>query len=101
MQVVYGGTGYEQQRKAIEEQGVDILIGTPGRLIDYFKQHVFDLRAIQVLVMDEADRCDELLFMRSGVVIARGTSDALRESAGTTDLEQAFLHFAGDVEVTR
>ena len=52
-------------------------------------------------VMDEADRCDELLFMRSGVVIARGTSDALRESAGTTDLEQAFLHFAGDVEVTR
>lgn len=52
-------------------------------------------------VMDEADRCDELLFMRSGKVIARGTSAELRETAGTDDLEQAFLHFAGDVEVTR
>ena len=52
-------------------------------------------------VMDEADRCDELLFMRSGVVIARGTSAELRERAGTEDLEQAFLSFAGDVEVTR
>lgn len=52
-------------------------------------------------VMDEADRCDELLFMRSGVVIARGTSAELRERAGTADLEQAFLAFASDVEVTR
>jgi ABC-2 type transport system ATP-binding protein len=52
-------------------------------------------------VMDEADRCDELLFVRSGKVIARGTSSALRETAGTDDLEQAFLYFAGDVEVTR
>jgi ABC-2 type transport system ATP-binding protein len=52
-------------------------------------------------VMDEADRCDDLLFMRSGTVIARGTSGQLRERAGTDDLEQAFLSFAGDVEVTR
>jgi len=52
-------------------------------------------------VMDEADRCDELLFMRSGSVIARGTGVELRARAGTDDLEQAFLAFAGDVEVTR
>ena len=52
-------------------------------------------------VMDEADRCDDLLFMRSGSVIARGSSAELRERAGSRDLEQAFLHFAGDVEVTR
>jgi ABC-2 type transport system ATP-binding protein len=52
-------------------------------------------------VMDEADRCDELLFMRSGSIIARGTSAELRERAGTDDLERAFLAFAGDVEVTR
>jgi len=64
VQVVYGGTGYESQRKAIEEQGVDILIGTPGRLIDYFKQHVYDLRAVQVLVMDEADRMFDLGFIK-------------------------------------
>jgi ABC-2 type transport system ATP-binding protein len=52
-------------------------------------------------VMDEADRCDELLFMRSGRVIARGSGTEIRERAGTADLEQAFLRFAGDVEVTR
>ena len=63
VRVVFGGTGYESQRKALEE-GVDILIGTPGRIIDYFKQHVFDLRAIQVLVLDEADRMFDLGFIK-------------------------------------
>ncbi len=63
VEVVYGGAGYETQRKALQE-GVDILIGTPGRLIDYFKQHVYDLRAIQVLVMDEADRMFDLGFIK-------------------------------------
>jgi ABC-2 type transport system ATP-binding protein len=52
-------------------------------------------------VMDEADRCDELLFIRSGRVIARGTGTELRAEAGTADLEAAFLTFAGDVQVTR
>jgi ABC-2 type transport system ATP-binding protein len=47
-------------------------------------------------VMDEADRCDELLFIRSGRVIARGGGAELRATAGTTDLEQAFLRFAGE-----
>ncbi|MCG6968105.1 MAG: ATP-dependent RNA helicase RhlB [Chromatiaceae bacterium] len=63
VRVVYGGTGYDTQRKAIEE-GVDILIGTPGRIIDYFKQHVFDLRAVQTLVLDEADRMFDLGFIK-------------------------------------
>jgi ATP-dependent RNA helicase RhlB len=61
--LVYGGAGYEQQRKTLEE-GVDILIGTPGRLIDYFKQHIFDLKAIQVMILDEADRMFDLGFIK-------------------------------------
>ncbi|AKH20869.1 ATP-dependent RNA helicase RhlB [Sedimenticola thiotaurini] len=61
--LVYGGTGYEQQRKQLED-GVDILIGTPGRLIDYLKQHVYDLKAVQVVVMDEADRMFDLGFIK-------------------------------------
>ncbi len=61
--VVFGGTGYEQQRKQLEE-GVDILVGTPGRLIDYHKQGIYDLRAIQVVVMDEADRMFDLGFIK-------------------------------------
>lgn len=63
VRVIYGGTGYEEQRRALQE-GVDILIGTPGRMIDYFKQHVFDLRAVQVLVLDEADRMFDLGFIK-------------------------------------
>ncbi len=61
--LVFGGTGYDQQRKQLEE-GVDILIGTPGRLIDYFKQKIFDLRAIEVVVLDEADRMFDLGFIK-------------------------------------
>ena len=49
-------------------------------------------------VMDEADRCDELLFMRAGRLLARGTGADLRERAGTDDLEAAFLRFAGEAE---
>ena len=52
-------------------------------------------------VMDEADRCDELLFIRTGKVIARGTGAEVRQRAGTTDLEQAFLRLGGHVEATR
>lgn len=61
--LAYGGTGYEQQRNTIAA-GVDVLIGTPGRIIDYFKQHVFDLKAIQVMVLDEADRMFDLGFIK-------------------------------------
>jgi ATP-dependent RNA helicase RhlB len=61
--LIYGGTGYETQRASLE-QGVDILIGTPGRIIDYFKQGVFDLKAIQVMILDEADRMFDLGFIK-------------------------------------
>ena len=61
--LAYGGTGYEQQRDDITA-GVDILVGTPGRLIDYFKQHVFDLKMIQAIVLDEADRMFDLGFIK-------------------------------------
>jgi ABC-2 type transport system ATP-binding protein len=51
--------------------------------------------------MDEADRCDELLFIRSGRIIARGTGRQVRDQAGTDDLEEAFLRLGGGVGVTR
>jgi ABC-2 type transport system ATP-binding protein len=46
-------------------------------------------------VMDEADRCDELVFMRDGRVIGRGTGAEIRARAGATDLEAAFLVLSG------
>jgi len=59
---VYGGIDYEKQRKQLAD-GADILIGTPGRLIDYFKQHVFNLKKLEICVLDEADRMFDLGFI--------------------------------------
>lgn len=61
--LAYGGTDYHKQRDEIAA-GVDILIGTPGRLIDYFKQKVYNLRQIKVMVLDEADRMFDLGFIK-------------------------------------
>jgi len=61
--VVYGGEGYESQRQTLEK-GVDILIGTCGRLIDYMKQGVYNLQNIEVIVLDEADRMFDLGFIK-------------------------------------
>src|SRR6516225_11033220 len=52
---VYGGIDYNKQRDALAA-GCDILVGTPGRLIDYLKQHVWTPRRVEILVIDEADR---------------------------------------------
>lgn len=60
--VVYGGIDYDKQRKELAA-GVDVLIGTPGRLIDYFKQKVFDLKKLEIAVLDEADRMFDLGFI--------------------------------------
>ncbi len=61
--LAYGGVDYEKQRLELEA-GVDILIGTPGRIIDYFKQKVFNLNQIEVMVLDEADRMFDLGFIK-------------------------------------
>ncbi len=61
--LAYGGEGYDTQRAALEA-GVDILIGTTGRLIDYYKQGTYKLNGIQVMVLDEADRMFDLGFIK-------------------------------------
>lgn len=61
--LAYGGDGYDKQLQAIE-RGVDILIGTTGRIIDYVKQGTIRLDQIQVVVLDEADRMFDLGFIR-------------------------------------
>ena len=73
--LVYGGTGYESQRKQLQD-GVDVLIGTPGRIIDYFKQRVFNLKCCQVMVLDEADRMFDLGFISDVRYLLRGMMSA-------------------------
>ena len=63
MGLAYGGEGYEKQQAALEA-GVDLLIGTTGRIIDFLKQGLIDLGAIQVVVLDEADRMFDLGFIK-------------------------------------
>lgn len=73
--LAYGGVDYEKQRKQLQD-GVDVLIGTPGRLIDYFKQKVYHLRNIEVVVLDEADRMFDLGFIKDIRFLLRRCPDA-------------------------
>ena len=59
--VVFGGLDYKKQR-GILAGGVDLLIGTPGRLIDYHKQGVYSLRSTEIVVIDECDRLFDMGF---------------------------------------
>ena len=61
--LVYGGEPYEKQLPALEK-GVDLLIGTTGRMIDFVKQGIIDLSAVQVMILDEADRMFDLGFIK-------------------------------------
>jgi ATP-dependent RNA helicase RhlB len=72
--LAFGGVDYEKQKHHLE-RGVDILIGTPGRTIDFFKQRVIDLRSVQVLILDEADRMFDLGFIADIRYILRRLPD--------------------------
>lgn len=61
--LIYGGEGYQSQKETLEA-GVDIIIGTTGRIIDYYKQGIFSLSNIEVAVLDEADRMFDLGFIK-------------------------------------
>jgi len=62
IQAIYGGVDYMKQKNALKV-GADVIIGTPGRLIDYLKQKVYSLKHIEVLVIDEADRMFDMGFI--------------------------------------
>jgi ATP-dependent RNA helicase RhlB len=59
---VYGGVDYQKQMDILQK-GVDVLVGTPGRLIDYLKQHVYSLKKSRYLIIDEADRMFDMGFI--------------------------------------
>jgi ATP-dependent RNA helicase RhlE len=59
---IYGGVGANRQIKALRE-GVDVLVATPGRLLDLLQQRYVRLERIEVLVLDEADRMFDMGFL--------------------------------------
>ena len=60
---IYGGVSMEHQRNLLENAPIDIIIGTPGRIIDLYKQKIIRLKNIEVCVLDEADRMFDLGFI--------------------------------------
>ncbi len=61
--LIYGGVDYDKQRQQLKD-GCDIIIATPGRMLDYHKQGVFSLNSVEVMVIDEADRMFDLGFIK-------------------------------------
>jgi ATP-dependent RNA helicase RhlB len=98
IQVVFGGADYDKQRDRLEG-GVDVLIGTPGRFIDYYKQGVFNLKNVEVVVLDEADRMFDLGFIKDIRYVMRRLPDADKRlnllfsaTLGQKVLELAYEH---------
>jgi len=89
IQTIYGGVGYNAQRRALE-QGVDLVIGTPGRLIDYIKRGEIKLSECQAVVIDEADRMFDMGFIHDLRYILRRLS---REPVPQMMLFSATLSF--------
>src|SRR5690606_19793584 len=60
--VIYGGVGQQPQRDALKK-GIDVLIATPGRLLDLYNQGYIDLKSLEFFVLDEADRMLDMGFI--------------------------------------
>ena len=60
--VIYGGVGFKPQADVLRRT-VDIVVATPGRLLDHVEQKTIDLRQVEILVLDEADRMLDMGFI--------------------------------------
>jgi ATP-dependent RNA helicase RhlE len=105
--LVYGGVGMEPQVDALR-RGVDILVATPGRLLDHVQQKTVDLRQVEILVLDEADRMLDMGFIhdirkilallpaqRQNLLFSATFPDEIRKLAGS------FMKDPATVEVAR
>jgi ATP-dependent RNA helicase RhlE len=104
---VYGGVGINPQIDALRK-GVDILVATPGRLLDHVQQRTVDLRQVEILVLDEADRMLDMGFIhdiRKILALLPAKRQNLLFSATFPDeirkLASSFMHQPVTVEVAR
>jgi ATP-dependent RNA helicase RhlE len=105
--VVYGGVGFEPQVQELR-RGVDIVVATPGRLLDPVQQKTIDLRQVEILVLDEADRMLDMGFIhdiRRVLALLPAKRQNLLFSATFPDevrsLAAGFMHDPITVEVAR
>jgi ATP-dependent RNA helicase RhlE len=104
---IYGGVGYEAQLKAIES-GPEIVVATPGRLLDIHEQGKLDLRSVEILVLDEADRMLDMGFIRDirkiiGLLPARRQNLMFSAtfSEDVRELASTFLNDPAQVQIAR
>jgi ATP-dependent RNA helicase RhlE len=105
--VVFGGVGINPQIDALR-RGTDILVATPGRLLDHAQQRTVDLSHVQILVLDEADRMLDMGFIadiRRVIKLLPAKRQNLLFSATYSDdirrLAQSLLHHPAEIEVAR
>jgi ATP-dependent RNA helicase RhlE len=104
---VYGGVGYDAQIKAVQG-GPEIVVATPGRLLDIAGQGKIDLRNVEILVLDEADRMLDMGFIRDirrilalmpqrrqNLMFSATFAEDVRELAAT------FLHDPVEIQIAR
>lgn len=90
---IYGGVGYESQIEALET-GVDIVIGTPGRLIDLANRRVLDLSHVHALVLDEADEMLDLGFLPDVEKLLRMTPETRQTMLFSATMPSAIVSLA-------
>ena len=103
---IYGGVGFAPQANALR-RGVDLVVATPGRLLDHIGQRTIDLSTVEILVLDEADRMLDMGFIRDirrvldvlpakrqNLLFSATFSEEIRS------LARGFLHEPASVQVT-
>jgi superfamily II DNA/RNA helicase len=90
---VYGGVGYDTQIDALEA-GVDIVVGTPGRLIDLCNRKVLDISHVHALVLDEADEMLDLGFLPDVETLLRKTPETRQTMLFSATMPSAIVALA-------
>jgi ATP-dependent RNA helicase RhlE len=93
---VVGGVGYEPQKSALR-RGVDILVATPGRLVDLIDQGCCDLSQVDTLVIDEADRMLDMGFLPSMRKIVERTPDSRQTLLFSATLDDSAIAGISDL----
>ncbi len=90
---VYGGVGYEPQLEALDA-GVDIVVGTPGRLIDLANRRALDLSHVHALVLDEADEMLDLGFLPDVITLISKTPETRQTMLFSATMPSAIVALA-------
>ena len=91
---VYGGQAYDRQIRALRK-GVDIVVGTPGRLLDLMDRKVLDLTAVRTVVLDEADEMLSMGFVEDIEAILKATPATRQTALFSATLPPAIRSLAG------